>query len=176
MIYEILQVIYFLVPVAFANMAPVLVRKHFPSLAKPLDFGTGILGPHKTFRGLLFGIIGGILGVLLQYILFMNYAVQTFSLVNYEKINLFLFGFLIGVGVIVGDAVGSFIKRRLKMKPGASFVPLDQIVAPLGAMLFILPLYRVSLKILLLALIVSIVFHILIKHIGYFLKIENKKW
>ncbi|MFA4886826.1 MAG: CDP-archaeol synthase [Candidatus Nanoarchaeia archaeon] len=175
------QTLYFLVPVAFANMAPVLVRKHFQSLNKPLDFnkklnGKRILGDHKTFRGLIFGILGGVLGVLLQSYLFQFSFFKELSLINYNEINIFLFGFLIGLGVIVGDAVGSFIKRRINLKPGQSSIPLDQIVAPFGAMILLLPIYNVGWKLFLLALFISFFFHILIKRIGYALKIEDKKW
>ena len=175
------QTLYFLVPVAFANMAPVLARRWFEFLNKPLDFnkkinGKRVLGDHKTFRGLTFGIVGGILGVALQYYLFRSPFFKQLSLINYNEINIFLFGFLIGLGVIAGDAVGSFIKRRLNFKPGESFVPLDQIVAPLGAMIFLLPIYKVGWNVFLLALFISFFFHILIKWIGYTLKIEDKKW
>src|SRR3989344_8466943 len=166
------QTLYFLVPVAFANMAPVLVRRWFQFLNKPLDFnkklnGKRILGDHKTFRGLIFGILGGVLGVLLQSYLFQFSFFKELSLINYNEINIFLFGFLIGLGVIVGDALGSFIKRRLNVKPGESFIPLDQIVAPFGAMILLLPIYNVGLKVFLLALFISFFFHILIKWIGY---------
>ena len=175
------QTLYFLVPVAFANMAPVLARRWFEFLNKPLDFnkkinGKRVLGDHKTFRGLLFGIVGGILGVLLQSYLFTFTFFKELSLINYNEINIFLFGFLMGLGVIAGDAVGSFIKRRINLKPGQSFIPLDQIVAPFGAIIFLLPIHNIGWKVLLLAPFISFFFHILIKWIGYALKIEDKKW
>ncbi len=183
MIFEdILRVTYFLLPVALANMAPVLVRKIFPYLNYPLDFykksnGERILGDHKTFRGLLFGILGGMIGaLLLKHWYTYNFILWSLSIVKYDSINIYLYGFLLGFGVITGDAFGSFIKRRLGKKPGESFLPLDQIVAPLGAMIFISPLYLISLRYFLIALLISFFFHILIKWIGYLLKIEDKKF
>ncbi len=177
----ILQIIYFLVPIAFANMSPVLVKKYFSSLAKPLDFnktflGERIFGDHKTWRGLLFGIIGGILGAYLQFFLSNTSFFKELSLVNFQTINVLAYGFLTGLGVIIGDTFGSFLKRRFKIPPGASFIPFDQIVAPLGAILFLLPLYKISFEYFLIALLISFFCHILIKWIGYSLKIEKEKW
>ncbi|HZX12685.1 MAG TPA: CDP-archaeol synthase [Candidatus Nanoarchaeia archaeon] len=177
----IFKVIYFLVPYAFANMAPVLVKNYFKGLAYPLDsykalFGKRVLGDHKTWRGLIFGIIGGIFGSLLQLFLAEFSFFQQFMLFPITKSNVLLYGFLIGLGAIVGDAVGSFIKRRINVSPGQSLVPLDQFVGPVGVMIFLLPLYNVTVPVFFLALVVSFFFHLIIKRIGYFFKIENKKW
>ncbi len=177
----IIQVLYFLFPVAIANMMPVLVRPYFRRLNYPLDhhktiFGKRILGTNKTFRGLAFGIIGGIVASFIQQLLMRFPFFHTISFVPYDQINILAYGFLLGLGVIVGDATGSFVKRMNNIKPGDSFMPMDQIVAPIGAMLFILPLYKVSLKIFLVAIFISFFAHIIIKYIGYVLKIDRRKW
>jgi CDP-2,3-bis-(O-geranylgeranyl)-sn-glycerol synthase len=62
-----LRVLYFFVPAYLANMAPVLVGKRLAFLAVPLDFGASlrgarVFGDHKTWRGLVVGIAGAILG------------------------------------------------------------------------------------------------------------------
>ena len=59
-----LAVLYFFVPAYVANMSPVVVRNRFPSLAAPIDGGLSwrgrrLLGDHKTWRGLLVGIVVG---------------------------------------------------------------------------------------------------------------------
>ena len=58
----IIGLIYLMLPGIFANMAPIIVRKHFKLLATPLDLKKElnkkrILGDNKTYRGLIFGIL-----------------------------------------------------------------------------------------------------------------------
>ena len=48
----ILRLLWFFLPVALANMAPVLVKQRLAWLAKPIDGGTMLFGNHKTWRGL----------------------------------------------------------------------------------------------------------------------------
>ena len=180
-LYFLFQVVYFLAPVGVANMAPVLVKPYFRGLAIPLDgrlffAGERILGANKTVRGLIVGVIGGVLAVLMQSWLSSFPFFRELSFVDFTKVNVLWLGVLVGLGVIVGDAVGSFVKRRFRIPPGESFMPFDQIVAPLGAMLFIRPFYQVDLVILLSALLISFFLHIVIKQIGYNLKLEKKKW
>ena len=76
MIQEILAITYFLAPGGIANMAPVLGKKLFPSLAMPIDGGKlwkgkPLFGKNKTWRGLLLGIIVGV------FIFFLQPAIQT---------------------------------------------------------------------------------------------------
>ena len=175
-----LEVLYFLFPVAIANMMPVFVKR-VPFLNMPLDFrktlfGERILGTHKTWRGDFFGILGGILAVWLQQLLYFLPFFQRLSVIDYATLPIFSFGFLMGFGVMFGDALGSFFKRRLQYPPGASFMPFDQIVAPLGAMVFVLPYYRVSFSFFILALAVSFLIHLIIKYIGFLLKFERRKF
>jgi CDP-2,3-bis-(O-geranylgeranyl)-sn-glycerol synthase len=69
--YEVLQVLYFFLPAYLANMSPVLIGRRFGALAIPIDggrtlWGKRILGDHKTWRGLLAGIVAGTLVFELQ--------------------------------------------------------------------------------------------------------------
>lgn len=115
--HPLLWFLVFFVPAYVANMAPVFVR-HLPLLDYPLDFGlklrgSRVLGANKTVRGLLFGtIMGGVTGWILQ----------AFSLPITWKI-----GLLLGFAALVGDAVKSFFKRRLSIRPGATWIPFDQL-------------------------------------------------
>lgn len=86
--------------------------KFLDFLAVPLDGGLKfrgkpLLGKNKTLRGLLAGIITGA---------FWGYFVT----------DPFL-GMLQGIAAIVGDAIGSFIKRQLNFAPGENFPILDQL-------------------------------------------------
>jgi hypothetical protein len=64
--HTLLAVLYFFVPAYLANMAPVVVRGYAEWLARPMDGGRTwrgrrLLGDHKTWRGLLAGIVVGAL-------------------------------------------------------------------------------------------------------------------
>jgi CDP-2,3-bis-(O-geranylgeranyl)-sn-glycerol synthase len=128
--HTILETIWYLLPAIAANMAPVLVT-HFnilPALSAPLDAnatwrGRRIFGDNKTVRGLIIGlIIGSIVGLLQG---------STTA------------GALLGLGALLGDAVGSVIKRQLNIAPGRRWMPFDQIDFVFGALLlggWLLPL------------------------------------
>lgn len=164
-------------------MTPPISKKigFLRSLARPVDFGIElekkpILGSHKTWRGVVLGILVGILIVWLQTLLYNNFPFfQKVSLVNYDKINVFLFGFLISGGAIFGDILFSFLKRRFNLKPGQSWLPFDQIDYVIGAFLLLDPFFRIPLAVWLALLIATFPLHIIVTYLGYRLKIcENK--
>jgi len=178
MIQLILISIYLMLPAYLANMMPVFVKK-INFLNYPVDFNKKfknkpILGTHKTFRGLFFGIIAGIIIAYIQYLL-RNYSFfANISLLNYEY--WILIGFLLGFGALVGDMAKSFFKRRVNIKPGAKFIPWDQLDYSIGSLLFISIIFIPSWQIILTVLILNFLLHISANHIGYYLKIREVKW
>jgi len=137
----ILTAIYFALPAIFANSAPVFV-KSISFLNKPIDggrkwHGKPILGSHKTWRGLFFAIVAGIIIVYIQRIFYQYEVFRQVSYIDYQKESVILVGFLVGFGAIFGDAVKSFIKRRVGIKSGDRFFPWDQLDSLIGAGLFI---------------------------------------
>ncbi|MBI3035011.1 CDP-2,3-bis-(O-geranylgeranyl)-sn-glycerol synthase [Candidatus Woesearchaeota archaeon] len=174
----LLKCFYLMLPAYFANMAPVMVKK-VDLFAFPIDFNKRlnnkpILGKNKTFRGLVFGIV---FAVVIAYIQFLLYDVGFFkgiSFLNYK--NWLLFGFLMGLGALIGDLAKSFFKRGLGLKPGAKFIPFDQTDFVIGALIFIMPVFKVNLKIFIAALLLSFALHIIVNHIAFYLKVRNEKW
>lgn len=111
-LYLFLSSIWFILPVYVANMMPVFV-KNLNILNFPVDFGKKfinkrIFGDHKTWRGLFFGTLAG----------------GTISLLQRRG---FLIGIILGFGALFGDLVGSFIKRRLGIRPGDRALVIDQL-------------------------------------------------
>ena len=183
MIKLIIQTLYLFLPALLANMTPVLVKNILKPLAKPVDFGRTfrgkrILGDHKTFRGLICGIIAGVLITGLQKVLFV-YApfewLKLLSIIDYEQINFVLLGFLLGFGALFGDMVKSFFKRQFNILPGKPFIPFDQIDFLVGAILFLSIIYIPSWQMIIILLVLGMLLHFLTNIIGYLLKI-NKKW
>jgi len=164
-------------------MIPPLMRKTglFNFLDKEVDFGKKFLGQpifgsHKNWRGVIFGIIGGILMASFQLWLYQIPAVQKISLLDYPKINILAFGFLISAGAIFGDLLFAFIKRRLKMTPGARFLPFDQTNYVIGAAIFLTPVFKIDILVWITLFILTFLLHIIFNRLGYFLKIHRARW
>jgi len=123
---EVFNAIFFVLPAFFSNTTPMLFGGGLPmDFRKNWFDGRRILGNNKTIRGFAAGFIGGFLfGIFVSWwftnIVFKNVADPPFvvPLTN---------GFLQSFGAVTGDAVGSFIKRRLDIPPGGSLIIMDQI-------------------------------------------------
>ncbi len=168
-----------MLPAYFANMAPVLVKNYFKPLAVSLDFnkkfkGRRILGSHKTLRGLIAGVIIGIIIAFIQYQLLKIPFFASISLIDYNEWA--SIGVLMGAGALIGDLVKSFFKRRANIKPGGRWIPFDQLDYVVGALLFISVLDVPSIEVIITALILSFLLHIIVNHIGYYLGIRKVKW
>lgn len=174
----LLEVILLFLPAGLANMLPPIVALFLPQLSYPLDFyktyhGKRIFGDHKTFRGLISGtLIGGLVFIFQKqlYISFDFY--RSLSLIDYSTTSV-LFGFLVGFGALFGDAIKSFIKRQVNIKPGVSWFPWDQIDWVIGSYLMSILFIPVSLSMALSYLSVGLALHLLIKGIGYLIKMNQ---
>ena len=120
----ILYPLIYILPAYVANGAPVVFGG-----GRPLDFGKKfvgkrVLGSSKTIRGAMAGIIAGIIIGVIEY--------PFFPYLLYVSVALSL-------GAIFGDMFGSFMKRRINLKPGANVPLLDQYGFFVFALLFALP-------------------------------------
>lgn len=170
---EIIKLFYFILPIYFANMAPVFLGK-LNFFTTPIDFGIKwnkkrILGDHKTWKGL----IGGTLAAMI--IAFVQSSFTT-GLELYDYSQPLLFGFLLGLGALIGDAIKSFFKRKINIKPGQPWIPFDQIDYSVGALLFVSPLYFVGWLNSFVIIFFSFLLHVLANHLGYYLGIRKLKW
>ncbi len=171
---EMLKLLYFLLPAYFADMAPVFFKQTLSSLDLPLDFGIkfngkDLLGRHKTVRGALVAIITGMIIFYIQQVLDIN------SIIRYSDYNIFL-GFLITFGAVFGDIFKSFIKRRLEISPGKSFIVADQIDATVGAIVFSAFIIDYTLYQIAFMIIATLVLKIMINYLGFYLKVREEKW
>lgn len=125
------ELIYVALPAFVANMMPVFAaRFNIAFLHTPVDGGRvvrgiRILGDHKTWRGFVAAILGSVLVVMVQY-----FEPVPISFSVYEPSTLvwaIFYGAYIGLLVMVGDMLGSFIKRQFGFASGKPCIPLDQI-------------------------------------------------
>ena len=114
----------FILPAWVANGAPVIFGGGEPvDLGRKLG-GRRIFGDHKTIRGLVAGIAAGFIAA---------------SAISLFLPYLFLTGIMLTLGTHAGDLFGSFVKRRLDKKEGASWSIFDQYLFLAFAFLFALP-------------------------------------
>ncbi len=178
-----LQALYFFLPAYGANMAPSLAAKLniLRFLDKRVDankkfLGKELMGSHKTWRGLLLGTCCGMAIYFLQTKLFSIPFFAEVSVLNYARINPWLYGFLISFGALFGDMLFSFFKRQKGIRPGASWMPFDQTDYVFGVMLFITPFQALSWKIWMWLLLLTFILHIVFNRVGYYLKINKSEW
>lgn len=173
-----------LMPMYLANGAPVVANriKALKVLGTPLN--EKALGSHKTWRGLLAGVLGGWLGAMLVMIVYLITNPQ----VNWIEFNWFqiiffsVLGMWLGLGALVGDMLKSFIKRKIKIAPGRPWIPFDQIDFIFGGFLFylIIPTKifegEIVAIIFILALLITPLLHLLANIIAYKLGWKKVWW
>jgi len=182
-LFFLLSCLYFFLPAYLANMVPPLTRRAelFNFLDKEIDFGKKFLGQpvfgkHKSWRGALLGILTGFLAALVQGRLYQFPAIQKISFLDYGQINIFLFGFLISSGAVFGDLLFAFIKRRLKMEPGAKFLPFDQTNYVIGAAIFLTPIFKIEIMVWITIFVLTFFLHLVFNWLGYCWKLHPAKW
>lgn len=161
----------FFLPAGISNMTPVFTSK-LPGLRDwktPLDFGRSyrgqrILGPNKTWRGLVSGVVMGTLtGFILSQTYFSDYHTILFVLVSASM----------SLGALVGDAVESFFKRQRQIPSGKPWFPFDQTDYIIGGLVFALPLTFLPLWILAWVFCLYFGLHLLSSYIGYRLGLKD---
>jgi len=165
---EVFNALYYIFPAYCANGAPVIFGG-----GRPIDGGRNfsdgkpIFGSHKTYRGLVSGILIGTVVGWAQDSLAPN--------VGLPKGNVIL-GFVLSLGALIGDLIGSFVKRRLNLKPGAPLPVSDQIDFVLVALLLGSLVNPPTLEDALIILGLTVPIHLLINIAAYLLRLKKNPW
>ncbi|MCL2116322.1 MAG: CDP-2,3-bis-(O-geranylgeranyl)-sn-glycerol synthase [Methanobrevibacter sp.] len=157
-----LNVIYFILPAYIANLSglafggttPVDMNKNF--IDKRQIIGNGV-----TWKGLIFGTISGTLVGIAQ------------GIISGDIISGLILGFLLAFGALLGDAVGSFIKRRLNIDRGRPAPILDQLDFIAGALILASLFVKISLTTVGIAIIITLILHLLSNIIAYLLNVKE---
>lgn len=177
----IISSLYFMLPAYLANMsAEIFSRIISPKvriLARPIDDnrkwrGQPLFGSHKTWGGLLYASMAGVIIFFIQQKVFVYSSIKQISLIDYSSTSLLL-GFLFGFGAIIGDLIKSFFKRRTNIPPGKPWIPFDQLDFLAGAVIFSLPIVILPWQNYLTIFLVTPFLHILINRIGHYLRIRK---
>lgn len=169
------ELVLLIFPAFISNGAPVL----FGGGAK-IDFGKvfwdrkRIFGDSKTIRGFLSGVlcgiaVGAVVLSLFEYLPWLSHN---------EKLTLV---FLVSLGAMLGDLLGSFIKRRLGIPPTNSYFLLDQllfvVIALLLAVLYAPRLWSEIDGWLILGLLILTYFlHLSFNLLAHRLRLKNVPW
>src|SRR4051794_37558808 len=121
MLKEIFFALWFFAPAGAANVMPILVAP-IPWLKRfnaPMDFGLAfrgkrVLGSHKTWRGLISGVLAALLALWLQQLMVahIGWLHEWTRQVDYASLPTLILGPLFGLGALGGDAIESFFKRQ----------------------------------------------------------------
>lgn len=173
-----LTTLYFILPAYFSNGGALAFGG-----GTPVDFGktdkNGIrwIGDGVTWRGLIAGTLIGILtgavqGYLAQFILpeIGPYLITPIVTDIHSGI---LIGFLLGLGALVGDALGSFLKRRIGIGRGKPAPILDQLDFIIVALIFVSPFVNMNLQFIAIAIILTLIIHLIANTLAYLLGIKD---
>lgn len=182
-IFTLVEGFWILIPAYAANgFAPLAkYKKH----SHPIDFGRSfrgrrVFGDGKTWEGLFLGIVVAILLSLLLQAVHPHLPWSLSQEVHGVSLMIAtmgpLLGLLLGLGAMVGDLAGSFIKRRMGWPRGAMAPILDQDDFVVGALAFASILVIVEVSWLILFLIITPLVHLLASAIGYKLGVKREPY
>lgn len=174
---ELLQLLIFIFPAWLANAVPVLFGggNVIDSNKKFVD-GRALLGKSKTWRGLYSGIAFGFAsGAVI--VAFLN----NFYLVEYSVNQKLYFAFLLSLGAMLGDLLGSFVKRRRGFKEGQPSLFMDKllfVIVALGLCLIYSPALWLEIGFggLVFLLTLTYALHALFNVLAHYLKLKSVPW
>jgi CDP-2,3-bis-(O-geranylgeranyl)-sn-glycerol synthase len=144
-------------PAYIANATPVILGGGGPlDRGKRWSDGEPLFGDHKTINGTLYGLITGTVIGLLQKQL--------------------IKGALLSIGTIGGDILISFVKRRMRLKPGAMFPLVDQIGFIIFASALASLIEQPTWERIITIIIATIPIHFLTNVIAWLLKLKSNPW
>ena len=170
--------LYFILPAYFSNGAGLVFGG-----GKPVDFGksdrNGVrwIGDGVTWRGLIGGTVIGIITGIIQGF-FAPYILANFGQYITTPIitNIpqgILVGFLLGFGALLGDALGSFLKRRIGIGRGKPAPLLDQLDFLIIALILVSFVVKLSLSFVVIAIILTLIIHLLANTGAYLLGLKD---
>ncbi|HUV02000.1 MAG TPA: CDP-2,3-bis-(O-geranylgeranyl)-sn-glycerol synthase [Desulfobacteria bacterium] len=150
----------------------------------PIDRGmywgtSRLLGDGKTYEGLVKGIACGVLVGIVQNLFAWGY-------VDLPSFGSFPFFFVtlvcLSAGAMLGDLLGSFAKRRVGLKRGASLPLVDQLDFVVGAWLLLFLFARAwfrnafSLEVIIAVVVITPMLHLLTNYIGFKMGKKQVPW
>ena len=176
-LWNLIEATWIILPAYAANGFAPLSRGKRPIDGNRKFFdGKPLFGKGKTWEGLVLGVfVATIIGMVEYY---------AFPYLPFDESPIPLlivpmsayFGFLLGLGAMVGDMAGSFIKRRMNVPSGGPVPILDQDDFVIGALGFAALVTIIKIEWIILLLVITPVFHLIANYIAFRIKVKNTKW
>jgi len=157
-----LSAVYFIMPAYIANLSGLAFGG-----TTPVDFGKKFIDGHRligdgvTWKGLIFGTITGTLIGAIEGVLI------------WDPVYGIVIGFLLSFGAMLGDAVGSFIKRRLNIGRGRPAPILDQLDFIAGALLLASLYTTIIFETVIIIAVLTFIIHIISNIVAYLLGLKD---
>ena len=173
-----LTTLYFILPAYFSNGGALAFGG-----GTPVDFGKkdskGVrwIGDGVTWRGLIAGTLIGMLTGAVQGLLAPSIlsAIGPYIItpIITDVHSGIIIGFLLGFGALVGDALGSFLKRRLGIGRGKPAPFLDQLDFIIVALIFVSPVVKLDPLFILIAIVLTLIIHLVANGGAYLLGLKD---
>ena len=178
--------IYFMLPAYLANASALTFGGGTPlDLGRSMNDGRRILGDGVTWKGTIMGILigmavglvqGAISGNIVHDLLIIGdpgIANLVQGTITSNAVQGILLGLVLGSGAVIGDACGSFIKRRFKVERGRPVPLMDQLDFVVGALVFASLVVMIPLSLIIIIVVISVFLHLGTNIIAYLLGLKN---
>lgn len=178
-VFNLVEALWFILPAFAANGLTPLVglKKGLHSMDGGRKLGRSrLLGSGKSWEGLVFG---SLVGLVIASIMMVAYPFLPWEL---SEVTLAiapmspLLGLALGLGAMLGDAGGSFMKRRLNRERGSPVPLLDQLDFLVGAFLVASLVVTPKIEWFLLLVVLTPIVHLIANIIGFRLGIKKTPW
>ena len=177
----VLGAVYFMLPAYVANLSGLAFGGGTPvDGGRECKDGRRLIGNGVTWKGLQNGtIIGTLVGVVLGIIgtFYGDLSVLTGGIIDLHVygslIGGLILGFLMAFGALLGDAVGSFLKRRMGLERGAPAPFMDQLDFVVGALVLSLLVVRISWSFFIIIALLSLFLHLGSNTFAYLIGIKD---
>ena len=177
----VLAAVYFMLPAYVANLSGLAFGGGTPvDGGKECKDGRRLIGNGVTWKGLQNGtIIGTLVGVVLGIVgtFYGDLSALTGGIIDlhvYGSVfGSLILGFLMAFGALLGDAVGSFLKRRIGLERGAPAPIMDQLDFVIGALVLSLLVVQISWEFFIIIALLSLVLHLGSNTFAYLIGIKD---
>ncbi|MGX8693637.1 MAG: CDP-2,3-bis-(O-geranylgeranyl)-sn-glycerol synthase [Methanobrevibacter sp.] len=170
--------LYFILPAYFSNGAGLVFGGGMPvDFGKSDSNGVRWIGDGVTWRGLIGGtVVGMITGLIQGYLapeIIANFGQYIITPMITDIGSGILIGFLLGFGALLGDAIGSFLKRRLGIGRGKPAPLLDQLDFLIVALILVSFVVELSPLFIVIAIVLTLIIHLLANTGAYLLGLKD---
>lgn len=174
----VVTTLYFILPAYFSNGSGLVFGG-----GKPVDFGksdkNGVrwIGDGVTWRGLIAGtLIGTLTGAVQGYFgptIMETYGQYIITPIITDVHSGILIGFLLGFGALLGDAIGSFLKRRIGIGRGEPAPLLDQLDFIIVALILVSFVVKLNWLCVIIAILLTLAIHLISNTVAYLLGMKD---